>query len=233
MAGLILLGFIALAIITVVIMLLAHQGKEKILKTLGGFIVVIVLYMLFAGKSCGPNAKDVEIMTPQAEAISNYILKNGIPESLSEIPDLPYKFEGCKRTLLYGKYRKHGYIDEYYEDANKTNAKGELLEEVCMFEQNNRKYDVNIRCIAMYTDDYIQNRDMYINKIFLNSEILRDGECRFVFYNKVSETGMSYDYELNKTNKKWVFHYFNLNGRKNNPWTYSTKDDGMCNPMRM
>lgn len=231
MAGLTLLGLIALAIITVVIMLLAHQGKEKILKTLGGFIVVIVLYMLFAGKSCGPNAKDVEIMTPQAEAISNYILKNGIPESLAEIPDLPYKLENCNQIKLYSKRIKHQYVEEKSKDG----ATGEVLKETCVFTKENRTYSVYIRFVADYKQEINANTNLNIS-IFQNN-ILYVGEGRLFISNKISETEMNYHYDFSNSLQKWTFYnnpfVADEKENNNNPQIYSTKHDGICNPMRM
>ncbi len=45
--------------------------------------------------TCGPDPEDVKVMKPMAEAISEYIVEHGIPKSLSKIPDLPYRLEGC------------------------------------------------------------------------------------------------------------------------------------------
>ncbi len=47
--------------------------------------------------TCGPNAQDVKVMKSMAKAISGYIIKYGIPKSLSDIPNMPYKLEGCKK----------------------------------------------------------------------------------------------------------------------------------------
>ena len=57
--------------------------------------------------TCGPNAQDVKVMKPMAKAISGYIVKNGIPASLSNIPNLPYELQDCKRDEYYsGIYSK-------------------------------------------------------------------------------------------------------------------------------
>ncbi|WP_428739773.1 hypothetical protein [Sulfurimonas sp.] len=118
MAGLILLGLLALGVIVVVVMVITKQSNKRILQALGGSFVVIASFMLYTNYTCGPNSTDVKIMTPQAEAISNYILKNGIPESLSKIPDLPYPLEDCKKET-------HNY-------------------EQCTFYINTKKYNVDI-----------------------------------------------------------------------------------------
>lgn len=60
--------------------------------------VVIVAYMLLVRFTCGPNSKDVAIMRPMAEKISEYIVANGIPTSLKDIPGLPYGLECRKKN---------------------------------------------------------------------------------------------------------------------------------------
>ena len=52
--------------------------------------------------ACGPNRSDVKVMKPMAEAISNYIVKHGIPESLKDIPGLPYELKECRKETIYG-----------------------------------------------------------------------------------------------------------------------------------
>ncbi len=111
------LGLIALIVLTLIVMLLMRQGRKRILSAFVGFLVVVGVFNLYVTKTCGPNAKDVEIMTPQAEAISNYILKNGIPESMAGIPNLPYKLEECSKQT-------------------KT-------EEICSYRNNNKLYTIN------------------------------------------------------------------------------------------
>jgi hypothetical protein len=71
------------------------------MKILGWIIVIpVVLFVLLIVARvafCGPNSSDVKVMKPMAEKISDYIVKNGIPESLEDIPDLPYGLEGCSK----------------------------------------------------------------------------------------------------------------------------------------
>ena len=73
-------------------------------------VVLFVLLIVARVAFCGPNSTDVKVMKPMAEKIADYIVKNGIPESLKDIPDLPYELEGCK-----------GGINEYEE--NEENCK--------------------------------------------------------------------------------------------------------------
>ena len=81
------------------------------LKLFGVFLAVAVIgSMAFSykyQKECGPDSADVKVMKPMAKAISDYIVKHGIPKSLSEIPNLPYRLEGCEREEYYsGAYGK-------------------------------------------------------------------------------------------------------------------------------
>jgi hypothetical protein len=68
------------------------------MKILGWIIatpfIILALYALLRVAFCGPNQSDVRVMKPMAEAISHYISKNGIPDSLEDIPNLPYKLSG-------------------------------------------------------------------------------------------------------------------------------------------
>ncbi len=80
----------------------------------------LMLFVVLRMFLCGPDQSDVRVMKPMAEKISQYIIKNGIPESLKDIPDLPYKLEGCNKpqdnvedcTFFVKDYR---YSLELYE----------------------------------------------------------------------------------------------------------------------
>ena len=81
----------------------------KVLKLFGGAIIATVVFLIAIWAmlvvvrffSCGPNSADVKVMKPMAEKISEYIVKNGIPKSLKDIPDLPYRLEGCEKSEGY------------------------------------------------------------------------------------------------------------------------------------
>jgi len=89
LAGFIWLGMIVLGIIFTAV----SGGNVKVAKW---SIVSIASFYILAKLICGPSLIDTYRMKPMAEAISNYIVKNGIPKSLKDIPDLPYELEGCK-----------------------------------------------------------------------------------------------------------------------------------------
>lgn len=106
-------GFTALMLLVLIVVMLftlikgnaQKRSWKKILKMLfKGVGIVVVTYIVlfyFGGymfmssykKECGPDPKEVEVMKPQAEVITNYILKHEIPESMAEIPNLPYQWD--------------------------------------------------------------------------------------------------------------------------------------------
>ena len=99
MAGIIL---ILLIVVLLIVIAMSKNKKKTSLVALG----ILVSYHLYVSYKCGPNKKDVAVMKPMAEAISNYIVKNGIPKSLEDIPDLPYELEcgqSGKECYFYNK----------------------------------------------------------------------------------------------------------------------------------
>lgn len=80
------------------------------MKTFGWFMVTIFIFVgLFLSLRflfCRPNYFVVKTAKPVAEKIADYIVKNGIPERLDKIPDLPYKLTNCKRVENYWKEHK-------------------------------------------------------------------------------------------------------------------------------
>ncbi len=104
------------------------------LKLFGVFLAVAVIgSMAFSykyQKECGPDPEDVKVMKPMAKAISDYIVKHGIPRSLSEIPNLPYKLEGCKREEYYQNTNNFPHT---YDHVPKEKANLHQIEETCHF----------------------------------------------------------------------------------------------------
>jgi hypothetical protein len=83
--------FLVLVLIGIVFVLsLLFSKRKKVHLTI---LISMVVFYIFAKVHCGASLKDVSVMKPMAEAISNYIVKNGIPKSLEDIPDLPYELE--------------------------------------------------------------------------------------------------------------------------------------------
>jgi hypothetical protein len=145
MAGLVLVALIVMAIAYVVF---SKKRKKAILISVG----VIGIYHLYVSHTCGPNSADVKVMKPMAQKISDYIVKNGIPESLKDIPDLPYELEGCKSEQNYYKFDNKVFAN--IEVPLKKDAEFKIVKEKCHFKKKNRSYYIHI--IGKY--DFIFNK---------------------------------------------------------------------------
>ena len=95
MAFFVLMGLIAILIVYISV---AKKKKRALLIS----VVILGMFHIYVRHTCGPNSSDVKVMKPMAEKISEYIVKNGIPESLKDIPDLPYGLEECRKETIYG-----------------------------------------------------------------------------------------------------------------------------------
>jgi len=120
MAGLVL---IALIVILLFYIVLSKNSKKAFFIS----VAIVGVYMLYVRYTCGPDLRDVRVMKPMAEDIRDYIIKHGVPESLQDIPNLPYKLEGCK-IEKYGFELKQKPIKTIFEN--------------CYFENNEKKYNV-------------------------------------------------------------------------------------------
>jgi hypothetical protein len=89
-------------------------------------VVLFVLLIVARVAFCGPNSSDVKVMKPMAEKISDYIVKNGIPESLKDIPDLPYELKGCEKTEYYQNYKSYDYVSKENAELHKVKEKCNL-----------------------------------------------------------------------------------------------------------
>jgi len=198
------------------------------------FYLAFRLLMGYFEKECGPNPEDVKVMKPQAEVITNYILENGIPKSLSEIPGLPYGLEGCESKTLFKRYTKYG-VDEYFKERSKGGDDGEVFEEKCSFSKENNTYEVKMRFSATYKNDLKFNDE---NISILNNDNLRGGKGELSLFARHSETGIDYDYVIDQKLRRWTYDnnpFMNDDEEKQirNPQIYSRKNTGICNPMRM
>ncbi len=89
-------AFFALLILAVLALVVAIVLRRYLKIVFPLLVVCIGGFYIYAKIHCGPDPKDVAVIKPMAEAIGNYVVKHGIPESLEEIPDLPYELEGCE-----------------------------------------------------------------------------------------------------------------------------------------
>ena len=132
MALLILIG---LVLMLVVYISLTKKKKRALLIS----AVVLGIYILYVVKTCGPNRTDVKVMKPMAEAISQYIMKNGVTQSLKDIQGLPYGLVGCDRQVEYWKTK----ITGAEKVKNLNDATGTTVYENCKFIIENKTYYVN------------------------------------------------------------------------------------------
>lgn len=119
-------------------------------------VVLLVLIGLSRGFFCGPNSKDVEVMQPMTKKISDYIVQNGVPESLKDIPGLPYELECEKAKEEYFIYDSLGSSIK----AKKEEAISMTIHEHCLFYVNNRSYHLNT-IVEFYFKKYGSSKKAY------------------------------------------------------------------------
>jgi len=130
--------FINIAILVVLFIVFVVVGGKEGIKGVGIsiliYIVSLVGFNYFYNYTCGANNAEVKVMKPMAQKISDYIVKNGIPKSLKDIPDLPYGLEECKKTQ-------------------------ENLEQ-CIFYKNNKEYEAEIYILGnVYIEIYCKKTE--------------------------------------------------------------------------
>jgi len=103
MAGIVL---IALIVILLFYIVLSKNSKKAFFISL----LIVGAYMLYVNHACSPNKKDMKAMKPMAEAIKDYLIEHRLPNSLKDIPNLPYRLKECKKEIRYGKLQI--YLDE-------------------------------------------------------------------------------------------------------------------------
>jgi len=106
-----------------------------------------------------------------AEKISAYIVKHGIPERLEDIPDLPYRLEGCELI--------DGYKNAVTTKTMNINGKEityKDMHEKCYFTKNSRRYSVEIYIYSSF--DYhlkiysLSTRTVYSQVFLLDTDKL-------------------------------------------------------------
>ena len=116
-----------LSVVVIIVGLNTDQQSKAVHKVFFASVAIIIGFYAYAKYTCGPNRTDIKVMKPMAEAISNYIVKHDIPESLKDIPDLPYGIVRCER--------------------HQKNL------EKCIFYKNNKEYESEIYILG---DIYIE-----------------------------------------------------------------------------
>ena len=172
MSGLIL---IVMLVVMVVVLFVKLVRQKPVKNLLISYAVILGSYHLLVSSKCGPDRNEVKIMTPQVEVITEYILKNGVPESLMDIANLPYSWNSCNKA------------------TDGTNV------EWCSF--------------------IVNGQEKYSGKLYI-----LETHIHIELYHKKSETGVYTD--LNKQLNNSIIIEEHLR-------SFSTKNDGICNPMRM
>ena len=101
--------------------------------------VVLVLFVLARFAFCRPSYSVVKTATPMVEKMADYIVKHGMPDSLEQIPDLPYKLNECKKNIVYWTYERPRKIVK-----NKQEADYAVISEECTFSKNSDIFNVEL-----------------------------------------------------------------------------------------
>ncbi len=187
--------------LVIIILFMVAVSKNRlrvfyILLTVYG-VGISILYIIDKNnyeRECTPNVQDVAVMKPQAKVISDYILKHSIPESLAMIPDLVYPLERCEQ--------KDEYLDEDHKLAVKRIAHRVIVEEICSFMTNNKKYEV---------------------KIFFSPV-----QQELKLHSPETSTWIAYSFQYTEDKNGFKL----TKTPNDNPHIYDNKTDGICTPFR-
>jgi len=169
MAGLMLMAMIVVMVVVLFIQLVRQKPLKNLLLWYGA---ILMSYHLFVTFSCGPNSSDVKVMKPMAQKIADHIVAHGIPKSLKDIPDLPYRLEGCVMKIIYQ--------NEYDEKVESNNAYLSIKDESCTFYyKKDKKYTI-----------WIWFAEHYVNKQLTHGSIELNAEN--------SKTGVDYSFTIEK-----------------------------------
>jgi len=104
-----LMDFLLIVFIMAIVLVIQLFRKKPVKKLLLGYVVILASYIFYVSYTCGPNRSDVKAMKPMAEAIKSYVLKNGMPKSLNDIPNLPYELHQKKNGFPYFEVKNKKY----------------------------------------------------------------------------------------------------------------------------
>ena len=187
MGGLGVLIFLGIVIVGTIVVAVSMRKK-----VLYGFLALALGFFIYAKCTCGPSFSDVRVMYPMAEKISDYIVKNGIPKSLKDIPDLPYEFVGCANKQTYYKFDHKVFTN--IEVSLKKNAEFEVKDITCHFTNKKRHYFISID--GTY-------------------EFKNSGSLMLEIKNDNSKTGIQYAFIINNKGQIYIDH-------KGNPYSSKT-----------
>jgi len=108
--------------------------------------IALALFIVARFVMCRPDGEVVRVATPMVEKIADYIVKHGVPDSLADIPDLPYGLEGCSKSVKYEKEVDfHDTIVKTHKDADWA-----VYEQKCKFFYKNNEYKVILWFVEHY-----------------------------------------------------------------------------------
>ena len=113
---------------------------------IGTPLVLFGLLLLTRFTLCRPSHSVVETATPMVEKIADYIVKYGVPESLEDIPDLPYELNNCNNNITYEKESELHDI----KVQEKEKADWIIYKESCSFIYKDTSYSVKLWFIEHY-----------------------------------------------------------------------------------
>jgi len=108
--------------------------------------IALALYAAARFVKCRPDHEVVKVATPMVEKIADYIVKHGVPESLADIPGLPYALEGCRVNV---EHEKEMNLKDVPVNSKK-NADWTIYEHHCNFFHENNNYSVRLWFIKHY-----------------------------------------------------------------------------------
>lgn len=114
MAGLMLMFMLVVMVVLLFYRLVMQKPVKKLLLS---YSIILGSYFVIVSCTCGPNPKDVAVMKPMVEKISDYIVKNGIPKSLKDIQGLPYELECSKSNSCYFISNSNRYSISFYKPS--------------------------------------------------------------------------------------------------------------------
>ena len=121
-------------------------------------IAIIVVWGIGRLLFCGPDKSIQQVTDPLATAILNHINAHGKPESLADIPDLPYRVEGCEKLHSDDKNR-------YKEECSLAidNQKMVIMTTFSTYNNTLRNMRVHIKNFNKNTKIYYDLRQVHIN----------------------------------------------------------------------
>ena len=119
--------------------------------------VVLVLFVLARFAFCRPNYSVVKTATPMVEKMADYIVNQGMPDSLEQIPDLPYMLNQCEKNITY---EKEGELRDI-KVHKKEEADWVIYKEECNFIHKEEPYILKLWFIKHYKS--IQSTHGYLD----------------------------------------------------------------------